>query len=192
LTGDRLNGVLPKLRDRLSAALAEESKERWLADYRRVRQQLEEAVTLFSDYQQHAEAIVHIFAVAAEVDKEVSRINGNAPDGEHRRLRSVELEARNLEGFTIDNPTLASTVELRDWENSGRKLWPCTKSLAAEFFAQGMAVPYHPGPRWSDADEQARRRAESEKEHHRIGEFYQQQTAAQEDRLNREERERMK
>ena len=27
-----------------------------------------------------------MFALAEVVDKEVSRINGNAPDGEHRRL----------------------------------------------------------------------------------------------------------
>jgi hypothetical protein len=43
-------------------------------------------------------------------------------------LRSVELEARNLERFTRDNPSLASTVELRDWSNSERTLWPVQSS----------------------------------------------------------------
>jgi hypothetical protein len=58
-------------------------------------------------------------------------------------------------------------------------------------FTRGMAVPYHPGSHWADPDEQARRRAESEKHHREIGEHYQRMTAEQEDRINREERERM-
>src|SRR5664280_188974 len=36
------------------------------------------------------------FRTAAVVDKEISRLNVDAPDGEHRRLRGVELEARGL------------------------------------------------------------------------------------------------
>jgi hypothetical protein len=46
LVRDRLRAVMPKLRDRLSAVLREEAHERWLSDFSRVRQQLDEAVTL--------------------------------------------------------------------------------------------------------------------------------------------------
>jgi hypothetical protein len=188
---DRLQSALPALREKLAGALREEAKEKWLADYHRVRQQRDQAVTLFRAYQQHVEAIAQMFALAEVVDKEVSRINVNAPDGEHRRLRSVELEARNMTAFTRDNPSLSATVELRDW-NSGRSLWPCTTSTSfAAAYAETMTAPYHPGPRWADVDEQARRRAEKEKRHHEIGEHYQRMTAEQEDRINREERERM-
>ena len=37
--------------------------------------------------------------------------------------------------FTRDNPSLSQTVELRDWDNSGRKLWPerSSGSLAAAY-----------------------------------------------------------
>lgn len=191
LTRDRLNGVLPKLRDKLSAALQSDAHERWLADYRRVKTRRDEAVALFATYQPHAEAIANLFAVASEVDREVRRINGSAPDGEHLRLRSVELEARNRDSFSRDNPSLASTVVLRDWANSGKSLWPVTSSgsLAAAF-AASTAVPYHPGPRWSDADEVTRRHQEAERERQRISEFYQRETQQQEERLNREERER--
>jgi hypothetical protein len=190
LNGERLRTQLPKLRDKLSAALRSESHERWLSDFSRVRQQLSDAASLFRDYRQHAEALVRMFYEAEQVDKEISRINGSAPDGEHRRLRSVELEARNKTAFTRDNPSLAATVDLRDWDNSGRKLWPLTSSgsLAAAF--AGMAIPYHPGANWADADEQSRRRAEIDKQHHRIGDFYQHQTEDQEERINAEERER--
>jgi uncharacterized protein YukE len=96
LSGDRLRTQLPKLREKLSAALRSEAHERWLSDFTRVRQQLSDAASLFADYRQHTEAIAQMFATAEQVDKEISRINGQAPDGEHRRLRSVELEARDM------------------------------------------------------------------------------------------------
>jgi hypothetical protein len=190
LIRDRLRAVTPKLRDKLSAALRSEAHERWLSDFSRVRQQLDEAVTLFRDYRQHAAAITEMFAFAEHVDKEVSRINGTAPDGEHRRLRSVELEARNITQFTRDNPSLSATVKLGDWNSSGKSLWPVTSSgsFAAEF--AGMAVPYHPGIGWSKSEEQLRRRAEVEKHNREIGEFYQRETEQQEKRLNAEERRR--
>jgi hypothetical protein len=191
LARDRLHGAVPKLRDKLTAALRSEERERWLSDFSSVRQQRDDAVSLFRDYPQHAKMIAQMFALAEQADKEVSRINGSAPDGEHRRLRSVELEARDLDGFTINNPSLASTVELRDWENAGRKLWPCTPSLAAQYAALSVAVPYHPGALWSDPEVQAQRRAEKEKQNREIGEHYQRMTAEQEDRINREERERV-
>jgi hypothetical protein len=189
---DRLNSALPNLRKKLSAALREEAKEKWLADYRRVHQRRDEAVALFRDYQKHAEAIAQMFALAEVVDKEVSRINSNAPDGELRRLHSVELEARNITEFSRDNPSLSETVQLRDWNSSGKSLWPCTSSgsFAAEF-ASGMAAPIYDPADWSKPELQLRRRAEVERQHHEIGEFYQRETEQQEQRLNAEERERM-
>jgi hypothetical protein len=191
LRRDRLRGAMPKLRDKLADAIASEARERWSADYRRVRQKRDEAVTLFKTYSEHAEAIARVFALAEQVDREVSRINGSAPDGIHDRLRSVELEARNLERFARDQPEIAKTLQLPDFVGSNRMLWPRTSagSLAAEF-AQSMIAPDHPGPRWGDDDTRQERRREFEKETQRLGEFYQEQTAAQEERENAEERER--
>jgi hypothetical protein len=193
LVRDRLRAVTPKLREKLSAAMRSEAHERWLSDFSRVRQQLDEAVTLFRDYRQHAEAIAEMFAFAEHVDEEVSRINGTAPDGEHRRLRSVELEARNMQSFTRDNPSLVSTVELRDWENSGRKLWPVQSSgsLAASF-AGSMAVPPHPGSHWGDRNDpivQEQRRA-VERSQLSLAAYHDVAAKDEEARINHEERER--
>ena len=103
--------------------------------------------------------IAHLFSLAAEVDREIHQVNASAPDGVHQRLRHVENEAHNLE-FSRDNPSLAKTVELRNWDNSCRMLWPQRHfgSLAAAF-AQSMIVPAT-GDRWSEPEIQAERRRE--------------------------------
>jgi hypothetical protein len=50
-----------------------------------------------------------LFQCVAEVDKEVSRINGTAADGLHLRLREVKLAARDLECFTTAAPSIYIT-----------------------------------------------------------------------------------
>jgi hypothetical protein len=104
-------------------------------------------------------------------------------------LLLVELEARDLDGFTRDNPSLSETVQLRDW-NSGGTLWPCTLSLAAQYAQSMLAPAYHPGARWGEPDVQARRRAEQEKNNREIGKHYERMTEQQEERINAEERAR--
>lgn len=189
ISRDQLKAALPKLRERLAAALAAENKERWLADFQRVAEQRDQAAAAFRRYPELANEIAEIFALAEQVDREVSRINGSAPDGTHHRLRGVELTARDLQQFTRDNPSLAKTVELRCWDGSERRIWPLQSSGSfAAGFASGMVVP-HPGANWSSADVQAQRRAEAEKEQARIADFYAEQTKTQEERQNREQRE---
>jgi hypothetical protein len=186
---DRLSVARKPLRDKLTTALAEDRHARWLADFKKVEAERDKAVSLFQEYRQHAEAIARMFATAEQIDKEVSRINGSAPDGEHRRLQPVELTARGLERFTRDNPSLTTTAELRDWGNSGRKIWPqhSSGSFAAEF-AQGMTTA-HPGARWGEPDIQAQRRAEAERENARMAAYHDQAAKDEEERINRQERE---
>jgi hypothetical protein len=54
-----------------------------------------------------------------------------------------------------------------------------------------MIVPYHPGDRWCDPDVQAGRRAEIEKQQREIAAYHERAARDQEERLNREERERL-
>jgi hypothetical protein len=107
----------------------------------------------------------------------------------HQRLRHVENEARNVE-FSRDRPSLAATVELRDWDNSGRLLWPQRHfgSLTAAF-AQSMITPAVDA-RWSEPETQAERRREIEHLHAQLAEFYQQATKNQEAPQNAEAAER--
>jgi hypothetical protein len=187
---DRLRAAGPRLRERLGQALHSEATERWLADFRRVEQQRNEAVAAFQRYPELAQEIVEMFMLAETVDKEVSRVNGSAPDGVHHRLRGVELTARDQQQFTVGTPSLAATVELREWDNSGKKLWPLHSANSfAVAFAESMIVPSG-GSRWADPDVRQQRRAEIEKGQRELGEYYQRETVAQEERINAEARER--
>jgi hypothetical protein len=69
------------------------------------------------------------------VDKEVGRVNGSAPYGEHRRLKGVELTARGLDGFGMYNRPLSEEVRLPDFKESGKTAWP-------------RPVPYVPIENW--------------------------------------------
>jgi len=193
ISRDRLKASLPKLREKLTAALEAEHHARWLNDYRSVKKQLDEAVTLFNSYREHSEAIAQMFAVAVGMDREVSRINLNAPDGENRRLPPVELAARGMTGFTRDNPSLATTVVLPRWDASARTLWPQrpTTSLAAEV-ASSMVAPPHPYPQgWGDPAERERRRDAKERDQARSATFHEQAALDEEDRKNAEERQKL-
>jgi hypothetical protein len=190
LARERLRASLKKMRAKLSEALAAEAQERWLVEFNCVKQKRDEAAATFRRYPELSLEILHLFALAAEIDREIDHVNANAPNGVHQRLRHVENEARNVE-FSRDRPSLAATVELRDWDNSGRMLWPQRHfgSLAAAF-AQSMTMPAA-GGRWGEPENQAERRREIERAQAQIADFYQQATERQEARQNAEARERI-
>ena len=53
-----------------------------------------------------------------------SCINGSAPAGVALRLREVELVARNLKGFTRDEPSITNELKLPDWDQPRKLAWP--------------------------------------------------------------------
>jgi hypothetical protein len=185
LACERLRASLKKMRAKLSEAVAAEAQERWLVEFNRVKQKRDEAAAAFRRYRELSQGIVYLFVLAAEIDREIDHVNANAPNGVHQHLRHVENEARNVE-FSRDRPSLAATVELGDWDNSGRMLWPQRHfgSLAAAF-AQSMITPAE-GTRWSEPETQAERRREIEHLQAQLAEFYQQATENQEARQNAE------
>jgi hypothetical protein len=190
LARERLRASLKKMRAKLSEAVAAEAQERWLVEFNRVKQKRDEAAAAFRRYRELSQEIVYLFALAAEIDREIDHVNANAPNGVHQRLRYVENEARNVE-FSRDSPSLAATVELRDWDNSGRMLWPQRHfgSLAAAF-AQSMITPAV-GAGWSEPEAQAERRREIEHLQAQLAEFYQHATENQEARQNAEAAQRL-
>jgi hypothetical protein len=125
-----------------------------------------------------ANEIAAIFSLAEAVDKEISRINGDAPDGSRERLRGVELVARDLVQHTKEYPALTATCELRCWDASERTMWPQRSrgAFAAEFASSMM--PVHPGANSAAPELHAARRAEIEKNQRELSQYYEQKAAA--------------
>lgn len=163
----RLRKLLPRLQQKLHQVAAAEERARWLADYERVKVKIDQAAKKFAEYPELAARLIEIFREAEAVDQEVSRVDGSAPAGEHRRLRGVELIARGLESFTRDSPSIAETVQLPDWQDSNRMTWPPPQPLLAAVYAAMMVPQYDPrrySADWAAAmEEDNARRAANER-----------------------------
>jgi hypothetical protein len=117
---DRLRMLLPRLQE----APAAEYPARWESDYKRIEAKRDEWARKYAEYPKLVARLVDLFGSAKAVDEEVSRVNGSAPPGEHRRLLGVELTARGLESFSTADPPIAKGVQLPDWAHSARMAWP--------------------------------------------------------------------
>lgn len=173
---DRLSGVLPRLRDRYTEALAIERRDRWLSDYKKVEaasdKLREEYNAIHQAYLSAKAKRDDLIRRMAACDLDVKRVNTIAGD--------LGIWDRQLE------PLLEPTQPERTWgapriANGGLAV-ACAQSMAPQ-------PTYNPAD-WSKPEVQSRRRAEVEKQHREIGEFYQRETEQQENRINAEERER--
>ena len=161
---DRLRTVLPRLQARLTDVQAAEYAARWEPDFEGVQARRDKLAQEYAaTYPKLVAQLVDLFGRAQAVDKEISRINGSAPTGEHRRLLGVELTARDLECFTTANPSIALAVQLPDFERSAVLAWPPpTPSLAAHVAASMIHRPHPGGDWWQESAERAcARRGES-------------------------------
>ena len=90
---------------------------------------VEQAAEKFCRYPAFVGELLELLNLAAEVDREVGEVNGSAPDNEHRRLRSVELTARALHGFSVSQPSLTRDLRLPNWEESSIMAWPLPQRI---------------------------------------------------------------
>jgi hypothetical protein len=79
------------------------------------------------------------------------------------RLREVELVARNLEGFTRDEPSIITELKLPDWADSARMAWPPPRPFDQSMFEP---VPYDPrySPEWGLVQKEDRRASREREE----------------------------
>jgi hypothetical protein len=179
---DRLRTHLPRLRDRLREVQAAEYAAAWEPEYKRVEGTRDElAAELAATYPKLVAQLVHLLGRIEECDREVSRINGSAPDGESRRLRQVEVVARALDSFSRDNPSITKELQLPDWERSNRLAWPPPKApLAALVAAAIPAFQFPGGGEWWEGREKLAARQEAEQA--RLAAYYEKQERAREER----------
>lgn len=140
---ERLRTVLPRLRNRLRQVQAAEHSARWTLEFKRVEVKRNELASEFAElYPKLVAQLVDLFRRIEAVDTECSRVNGSAPANQNRYLFGVELSARNLEGFTMNNPSIAQQLQLPDVEDSGRMAWPPPQLSLAAVYAMST-VPQH-------------------------------------------------
>ena len=136
-------------------------------------------------YPEPTRKMADLFVRIAANNKALDELNRTRPDGVQRHLRSVELHARGLDGFSRDTPSLLTAVCLFDWE-TGRQICPPPRPSITASFAATM-VPASgrrfSGDWWKDTEDgAARQRAEQQ----RIADYYERTTKEQEDRENAE------
>jgi hypothetical protein len=127
-TRDRLRSSLTHLHQRLGEVEAAERQHDWQEDYEAVKAKRDARAREFAElYPSLTAQLLDLFRRAEAVDEECSRVNAEAPQGEHRRLLGVELTARKLESFSIADPSVIDVVKLPDWSHSDRMIWPPPK-----------------------------------------------------------------
>jgi hypothetical protein len=168
LNRDRLRSLLSRVRQRLDELEEAEYAAQWQADYEAAEAKRNAIAKEMAElYPNVAKKLCDLFQRAEAVDKECLRVNGEAPTGEQRRLRGVELTARNLGSFSRYEPSILEAVKLPEWKHSGRMAWPPPKAPLAVVLAASMTPP--PDPRfsadWAAARERdnARRKQEEER-----------------------------
>jgi hypothetical protein len=148
LNRDRLRSFLARVRQRLDEVEAAEYAARWQADYEAVEAKRDAIAKEMAElYPSFTTKLCDLFQRAEAIDQECLRINGKAPTGEHRRLRGVELTARNFESFSRSDPSIIDLVKLPDWTHRDRMIWPPLKTPLSVLVAASMTPP--PDPRFS-------------------------------------------
>ena len=147
---DRLQAALPVLQLRLLELQAQEYSVQWHDEYAQIEAECHALATEMREvYRGVQSKLVDVLTRKKACDAEVSRINGSAPAGVALRLREVELVARNLEGFTRDQPSITNELQLPDWDQPVKLAWPPPQTALAVLAVQGMAAAVdHPGGNW--------------------------------------------
>jgi hypothetical protein len=109
----RLHNALAALQELQREAVAREQSVAWHADaeaVEAVRDKL--AAEMAEKYPAATAWIIDFFQRMVACDQEVSRINGAAPPLEHRRLLGVELTARGIDNFGLNDRLIVETLRL--------------------------------------------------------------------------------
>jgi hypothetical protein len=62
----------------------------------------------------------------------------------HRRLLGIELTVRDLESFSLSNPSIIDAVRLPSFEQSDRMIWPPPQTPMSVLVAAAMTPPHDP------------------------------------------------
>jgi hypothetical protein len=182
--------LLSNLQARHRQVRDQEQGATWLAEHDALKRQRDTlAEELCELYPDAVAKIVDLFVRISANDEALSRLHQARPSGVRQHLLSAELHARGLDSFTLDRPSLLTSVHLFDWD-SGRQNWPPQPPPMAAAFAATMVPAYgrrYTADWWMDNEQRV---VEQRAERQRMADYYARTKREQESRENAEARER--
>jgi hypothetical protein len=173
---DRLNAALPKLRERLKEVAEQEEYDRWVVEYERVKAECDEAAKeLTTLYVPLAYFLPPLLQRIEQIDQKIRRVSeakpraAKAADGDGRWLDSVELTARGMSGYALNDVSILKHLKLPNWEPGGFAFaWPPQRPPDPSLFAPVViGDPRLTTDRWWEVHEEraaAARAAEEKKQ----------------------------
>jgi hypothetical protein len=158
LIADRLKAALPKLHTHHQQIVALEAFAAWLPRHKRVKARRDAlAVKMRELYTQFVEGFVPLLMEIEQADAEVQQVNASKPiEGGPPSLRSVELEARGLDGFGPNGLSIVRDLKLPAWDVG--LLWPPYRPIDLAMITPriGGDPRLYTGDWWRVKEEQAR------------------------------------
>jgi hypothetical protein len=164
---DRLRTVLPRLHARHQEIAAAEYLTQWRGDYEALKVKRDALTAELGEiYPKVANQLVDLFTRLKANDAELAGLHRARPSGTGLHLATAELSARNLDGFTRDDPPITKGLQLPDWANAAKMAWPPPQVPLGVLMAQGMVPAAYPAGDWwrpkEEADRAQRERHERE------------------------------
>ena len=185
----RLTTALTRLHRKRAAAENAERVAAWQSDFGSMTERRDamaaELVTAFADMNRIAE----VFSRATLFEAELSKFHQTRPSGVPGMLRGPELEARDLDAFNRDNPSLLNMVKL--FALSGKAIWPIPQKRDWVQMIPTIQGQFG-GTDWHRPEVQQARQAEAKAQSDRVTAFYKQQAEDRAEREFKEDQERWK
>jgi hypothetical protein len=189
LAAGRLRTLLPRLERRCQQVATAECLGRWKAEFTELKIERDDLTEELAEvYPAVVSELIDLFSRISVHEAEVSRLHQSRPSGVSLHLAGPEQEARGLESFSRDTPSLIKTIQLFDF--SGKQVWPPKRTPLGVLVVQGMQ-PVH-DPRYTAVWAQARGERDDaiKAEQQRVAEYYDNQQRLKERREAAEAQER--
>jgi hypothetical protein len=139
----RLRTLQPRLEEKYQHVQAVEDAVKWRASYDKLKTARDDLSAELRDlFPSVTAALADLFARIANLDGRLSQLHQRRPGGAKGFLRSCELEARGLDDFTRDQPSLLRTTVLPEWVDSSKQLWPPLSTPASVLFSQSLPTDH--------------------------------------------------
>jgi hypothetical protein len=136
----RLDAALPRLDDLLRKEAADDYARKWRARRDRALVARETMATRLAHYREIAAQLVNIFEEVQYLDAHIIEpVNQSRPASEPP-ITTCELYVRKLESFSRSIPSILEKVQLPDWTESERLMWPKKAQSIGLLVAGAMAV----------------------------------------------------